>query len=32
MCRSNLRIRTEFLSSGRRIHFIRQQQIIVYLL
>ena len=32
LCRSNLRIRTEFLSSGRRIHFIRQQQIIVYLL
>lgn len=32
MPRSNLRIRTEFLSSGSRIHCIRQQQIIVYLL
>ena len=32
MRRSNLRIRAEFLSSGCRIHFIRQQQIIVYLL
>jgi pyruvate kinase len=32
MRRSNLRIRTEFLSPGSRIHFIRQQQIIVYLL
>ena len=32
MRRSNLRIRAEFLSSGCRIHCIRQQQIIVYLL